>query len=239
MGLLDAAISGLASVAGAFIASSASSKAADQESDALDKASRISRESKDAGLGFITQGTDRAVEALGPNFEKGALGTTALRTILARPSNMLSPEQRIQLADIRRSGQANLARSGLRGAGRAGVAVINDLERRTIAGFGSENRDRQQRVGEIFERRGGEAAVGEANFRANEGVAKGNIEVEVGTQIARNAAEAGQAQAAATTASGGILSSSLGTIGGIISDEVKAADQRNTKVLTQSSLFDN
>lgn len=68
-----------------------------------------------------------------PYIETGQQALQRLEQIAQQDPNKLTPAQRLQMKDLQRQFVGNLASSGLRGAGRAGVAATNDAIARQAA----------------------------------------------------------------------------------------------------------
>ena len=217
MGFFDALIRGASTIGGALIGSRANERAADTASAAAIRAAEIeqegARQAREAyeaaaqrGIGAIREGTRGFEETIRP---------------LTVPVTALTPAQRIALDDQTSEDNATLAASGLRGAGRAGVAAVMDNRRRFTADALDENR-----------RRSDAALSALANIRAQEGGAIASTEIGAGNQIgstfttaaqsgAGGVRDAGLVGAQSQLASGRLTGEALGSLGSIIADEIK------------------
>lgn len=135
------------------------------------------------------EGTNKLLDETGqeyegyyqPYTEAGAEALSGMRATAAADPNTMTPEQEIALEDYDRNAAATLAASGLRGAGRAGVAAILDGRQRLKAGFIKQNQDRSDRARET---------IGSQGFTATGNVANNNS--KVGFQQASNLYNTGQ-----------------------------------------------
>lgn len=92
------------------------------------------------------QGLEGANETLAPYRMAGDEALSSLREISGADPSIMTPAQLQRLADLKRSGATRLAAGGLRGAGRAGVAVMNDIEGREMARSFDQNLARSDRA---------------------------------------------------------------------------------------------
>lgn len=158
------------------------------------KAREEMRAAADRGLGYIDTGTGKYETTIAPLLEARPITMPAYRG--------LTEQQQLGREDLQRQGRAALASSGLRGAGRAGVAALLDADRRYIlAARGANDADT------ITERRSAQgkadaARAGLASIYPTTGIAKSNTEIQTGTQIGNSLSNAGT-QAAALTANTG------------------------------------
>jgi hypothetical protein len=139
---------------------------------------------KERGIGHIDQGTANYAGTVGP--------LMAERPILLPSYRGLTRQQQMGRQDLIRTGQAALASSGLRGAGRAGVGTLLNSVARYDAGA-RDATDGANRVAKQAARSSADAArTGLATVQANAGTAKANTEIGVGSQNAANLTNQGQ-----------------------------------------------
>ncbi len=204
-GFLGALVGGISNFLGASTAASGAADAAkitgkynlqatQQVIDANEKARAEMRAAATRGLGYIDTGTGQYADTIRPLMTPNPILLPTYRN--------LTPGQRIGQEDLNRNIQATLASSGLRGAGRAGVAAGIDQNRRYIAAAHDQN-DADAR-GEIRRAQGvaDTARSGLAGVYSGAGTNKANTEIGVGTQIGNNLASTGSAIAGLTAASG-------------------------------------
>jgi hypothetical protein len=220
---------------GAFIGSSGNRSAANTAAnaqlagvqaqiEASREARREFREGADRGIAAIRAGTGRYTETIAPLMTPNPVMLPTHRGLTAN--------QQIGRQDLLRQGQATLAASGLRGAGRAGVGTILDADRRFIASA-AEGNDRETR-GEMRRAQSvaDNARAGLAQVQAQEGGAIASTEVGVGNQMgaslaadgratAAGTAQAGNYQAGATTANAQLWGDAIGGLGSVIANATR------------------
>jgi hypothetical protein len=95
-----------------------------------------------SGLAGDVEGAyGRAGEKFQPLADAGAEAMGLLRQTAGGDASKLTPSQQRTLDKVRRSSINNLAATGMRGAGRAGIAAVNDAE----AGYRADAEDQNQR----------------------------------------------------------------------------------------------
>ncbi len=231
---LDSIITVGASLLGSYMSSQANQEAADTASEgrlaatqatiAANKEARGEfREAANRGIGAIQAGTSRYAETVNPLLTPNPVGLRTYRGLTA--------SQQIGREDLMRQGRATVAASGLRGAGRGGVAALLDSDRRFVANAADAN-DREQR-GEMRRAQGSadSARTGLAQVYAQEGGSIANTEIGQGNNIASSLASDGRAQAAgltsaadtqaqATTANGNLWGEAIGALGSVAANSV-------------------
>ena len=217
MGFFDALIGSVTTIGGALIGDRANRRAADTASEATIRAAEIEAEGARQAREAYEAAAQRGIAAI----RQGTTGFEETIRPLMVPVSGLTPAQQIALEDQTRDDNATLAASGLRGAGRAGVAAVMDSRRRFTADALDDNRSRS------------DAALSAlANIRAQEGGAIASTEIGAGNQIgstfttaaqsgARGVRDAGMVGAQSQLASGRLTGEALGSLGSIIADEVK------------------
>lgn len=254
---LGALIGGVATIGGALIGASANRRAASQAASGAERAAQIQA---DAALEAVRLNNQAAAEARREMREAAARGIAAIRAgtagyrteieplLLERPVMLptyrgLTEAQRIGREDLRREATARLAASGLRGAGRAGVGVLLDADRRYVSGAVDRNDDLRLSAMQAARNRADAARSGLASILAQEGGAIANTEIGQGNRIGENIADAGRfaanqtssvgrssadavldaarAAAGATTANAALYGQALGSLGGVIASGLK------------------
>jgi hypothetical protein len=212
----------LASVAvpvlGTVLGTRANNQAAERTAEGATQAAAINADAQGAARQEYREAANRGIRAINAGTDQ-AIGT--IRPMLYVPPRM-TDAQRSGLDDLTRSGNAQLAASGLRGAGRAGVSAVMDQRRRFIQSATAENegvaRDARSRI---------------ASIKAGRGAAIAGTETGLGSQIGGSLGQQGQVTAGATRtaadasagaglANANLTGSALGTIGAIIADEMKS-----------------
>lgn len=164
---------------------------------------------KERGIGYINQGTQDYASTIAPLMTE--------RPILLPTYRGLTMQQQMGRADLQRTGQAALASSGLRGAGRAGIGSYLDTMGRYNAAA-RDATDSANRIARQTARSGADAArTGLATVQANAGTAKANTEIGVGSQNAGNLQNQGNTLGNLTVAGGNTqadLATSIGKLAG-------------------------
>jgi hypothetical protein len=188
-----------ASYAAAELQANALRDSTKMQIEAAEKAQAEMRQAANRGIGAIRAGTaqfvstmqpltERQAEFYNPNFRLG-----------------LTPNQTIAREDLQRTGRATIAKSGLRGAGRAGAAAILDADRRFLASAAADN-DQLNRNAETTNinlrenaaNRRDAATSDIARIYAQEGGSVANTELGQGNRIAESISDTGRATAADT-----------------------------------------
>lgn len=206
---------------GGFIGSSANDDAAKMAKKALDKQIKFQRESRDLAIARLNEAVAKAGEIYDPYMRQGAAGEQYLLETLGQPEGMMTEAQRIGLEDLTRQTRNNLAVSGLRGAGRAGQAVLADAQRRYTADAEAVNRARRDAAAAALHGTGFSAAAGRANAEMGTGSNVAQTITGAGNSIGNALAQIGQEQAAARIGSGNIWGETIGAISGAITDFAK------------------
>lgn len=218
----------LTSIGGALIGSNASQKAANTVSDANTRAAQMYADQQQAardafqkaatqGEGFIDQGTQDYSNTVSPLLTQSPIMLPQYRG--------LTTQQQLGEADLLREGQGALAASGLRGAGRAGLASLTDALQRYEAGARAGNDATNLQAMQTNQQSQNAARTGLANVQAAAGTAKANTAIGAGSQIggsyqqqgnnaANLASSSGGAQAGAAISAGNNWSSALGSLAG-------------------------
>lgn len=172
------------------------SGAGDVYSLQLDKASN-------AAENALSEGSSGFEQKLSPYTTAGNEALGYLQQVMGIDPNQLTPEQRIQMDDYTRELMANLSASGLRGAGRAGVAAVGDSQGRLRAQLFKQNQDRADHAAELLNQQGYGATTNVANnlntlkkdiadLRYKTGTSKASTGLDLNKAIASAAYGAGQ-----------------------------------------------
>ena len=262
-----AAINAAAQIGGALITSSANSDAAATantartaaagiSSDAATRAAQIQADANQKGLGkyidFAGQGRDQLNQAKAAGLGAIDAGTQSYANtinplltpnpILLPTYRGLTPQQQTGEADMLRTAGATLASSGLRGAGRAGVAAVMDQDRRyqeeARANNDADTRGEMRRAAGVSNN----ARSGLAGVEAQAGGAKANTEVGIGNQLASSFNNTGSVASNLTSATGSALAGGVTSAGAATAGAVDSAGQTSassdlaTAKLTGSTL---
>jgi len=164
---------------------------------------------KQRGIGYIDQGTQNYASTIAPLMTE--------RPILLPTYRGLTTQQQLGRQDLQRTGQAALASSGLRGAGRAGVGSYLDAMGRYNAAA-RDATDGANRIAKQTARSSADAArTGLATVQANAGTAKANTEIGVGSQNAASLQNQGQSLGNIAVQSGNTaadMATSIGKLAG-------------------------
>lgn len=201
MGFLGDIIGAAVPIIGGIIGSKANKDAAGKAVKANKLAILAAQEAAARGVAAIREGAAGAEELLQP-----MIGGYRL--------NGLSASDQIGLDDMERQMTRRFAASGLRGAGAAGHAILEDQRRRFLA----EASDRNLR-------RADAARSNLASIRANTGSAIGSTEVGAGSQIVPILQGQGYTQAALASDTGSMWGNVLGSVGAVLADAAKRRDQ--------------
>lgn len=260
IGGLGSVVSVAAPIAGAIIGSSANSSAARAQANASAQAAQLQA---DALLNAQQMNLVASREAMDRQEAAGQRGIAAIRAgtqgyadtiaplLVERPIALptyrgLTAAQQIGRDDLQRNALAVLSASGLRGAGRAGVATVMDADRRYVANAVDQNDNRRIAAAQAARTSADNARSGLASVRAQEGgsianteIGQGNRMAETGLQGARtvadltgtiggvnaqNALSQGQISAGADIANAGLWGDALGSLGAVIAGYGKSAN---------------
>lgn len=97
----------------------------------------------------------------------------------------LTRSQEIARQDLLRQGQATLASSGLRGAGRAGVGALMNADERFLADAADRNRGQEAQLRSGIANVVADTAKGKAQTEASIGGARANLAAQHGTLLAQ------------------------------------------------------
>jgi hypothetical protein len=171
------------------------------------------KRAKAAGLGHLDTGA--------ADYEATVAPLLAERPVLMPTYRGLTAQQQLGQQDLLRTGQAQLASSGLRGAGRAGVGtVLDSMGRYNAAARGAT--DAASLAAKAGARNSADAArTGLATIKANTGTAKANTELGVGSQNSAILGNSGQAQGNLATQSGNTAATMIGQTGQLVGNALQ------------------
>lgn len=201
-------ISAGSNLLGGLIGANATGNAISNVTGASDRARAQLEADKTAGLGFIDTGTAGATSLLTPQLTQAPVMLPRYRG--------LTTQQQIGEGDLLRNNQAMLAASGLRGAGRAGVASIMDADNRYQAGARAGNDAADLSALQTNQQARNQAASNLAQIDVGAGTAKANTEVGVGSNIASNIQSTGNTVGNLDLKAGGTLGSGVTAAGNSI-----------------------
>jgi hypothetical protein len=235
--------------AAANITSDAAIQAANiQKQSALDAAGITAQSNKDAlnqYLQFNQQGRDElnASKARGlAAIDAGTAGYAATINPLLTPNPIVLPtyrgltaQQQTGEQDLLRNSKASLAASGLRGAGRAGVAAIMDQDRRyqedARAGNDTDTRNEQRRAQSVANN----AVSGLAGIQASSAGAKANTELGTGNSLASTFSNAGTTAAGLTSATGQANANAVTSGGNAVAGATNTAGTANANAVDSNA----
>lgn len=242
---------------GAQISSDAAIKAAQIEADAAKYAADLAYKGGQDARTEYQAAADRGITAINSGLDdymKYVEPLLAPRTDVTMPvpqeapPGRLSPAQQIAEQDLLRNTTSALAASGLRGAGRAGQAVLADADRRFLAGAYDTNQQRQDvaygRAADNLQRiqaeRDRQDAIAQqiGGTQADTGRQIANVETGAGNQSGaalQTAANAGAQQVAAAGRAQGAGVSTAGNLTGQAT--ANAADTQAQAALANSELL--
>lgn len=256
MSLLGAVVQGVSSVAGGLLGSRANERAAETASDATLEGARLQAEANERAAEIAAEQAELARQEFRASAQRGIQAIRAgqgefdarmaqMPTREITGPNELTPGQRIAMEDTRRGAQEMLAASGLRGAGRAVTAAINDVEGRQRARFYDVNQartddelQRRQRLQELGARNAQAVGGDIANTEIGAGTRSGQTFRDLGSQQSRLQTATGQAQGAASqqagaiqanagTANANLWGQTIGNISSIVADELSQQRKRD------------
>lgn len=221
-----------AAIGGAFLGADANESAADARTSANDAALKAQLDFSREGRQEMRDASNRGLSAISAGTQKYADTTADMRTerpVMRSTYRGLTDQQQIGLSDLQRDDNARLAATGMRGAGRAGIASVLDRDARYMAGARAAN-DQDAMGAKRAARASADAATGNlAQIYAQEGGAKANIETGQGANIGNSLRADGSAAAQITANNGAIAGgadignaqiyqSALNSLGGIFAN---------------------
>jgi len=163
-----------------------------------------------------------AAGTIRPDAQQPGADSILLNAMTSDPSR-LNPSQKIMLDDLIRKTKNSLAASSLRGAGRAGQAVLADATGRMLGGFYDTNQRRSDEIARMFSQRGAQTR----NTLASQAISKGqglaelltrlggqtaDLQYGTGRDVAELTRDIGMGKAGAALATGNLLGNSLGAL---------------------------
>ncbi len=194
-----------------------------QASKANKRAAEIAAEAERNSTAAIVQGNQQAQARFDQLSTQGQPGMDYLRTVTGADPNVLTPQQQLQMEDLRRASTQQLAASGLRGSGRAVTASLRQVEQ---AGMGDMIAGNQ--------RRSDAAASQLAGIGSNSQVAAGQTQQATGQAIGQGIQSTGNTLANAELANAGTNASTMGAIASIFANDAKdRAAEKRYKAVTE------
>ena len=203
-GWLGPVIGGATMIGGALIAGDANKDAARIAAEASDRASDRQRESAAEANALLQQLTD----------EFGPARDLLLERAMRDPAS-LTPGQQRMLADLARSSDAATAASGMRGAGRTRLALMDELLGRAQGRFYDINRASSEDAADALADMGVRGITSQAAVTSGQGAGEADALLR-GADIA----------AGAKTATGSVWGETLGNLGGLIAESIKERDRK-------------
>lgn len=232
-------IRGVTALGGTLLGQNANNRAAQTSADATFRAAQLNAEeaararaemaaARDRGIAAIRAGTAGYADTIAPLLTE--------RPVMLPTHRGLTRTQEIAREDLLRQGRSTLATSGLRGAGRAGVAALMDTDRRFLAGAADRNDADRLTAHRTARVSADNARSGLAQIRAQEGGSIANTEIGQGNRMADNiqqagtvtanaTQQAGQQQANAGLANAALWNDAIGTLGSVFAGATKEANR--------------
>lgn len=142
------------------------------------------------------------------------------RAMTSRPE-LLTESQRIGLEDLSRDVTANLAASGMRGAGRGGQAVLADAQRRFRADAFDRNQQRADLASRDLAAQGESAATNAANIETGAAGAQAADIARFGSAIGAGYGARGENMGNFYASAGDVAGQTLGAIAALSNREAK------------------
>lgn len=219
MSLFDAIGSFFGGSGGSVLGAAATLGGALLSSEANKDAAREARKGLDAQTAAVREANAQAQSRYEDQRRLSEPAVAYLQRVMAQNPSVLTPEQQRGLADYSRGAQARLAASGLRGAGRAGVASVNEGTAGYLANAYGQN---QRRSDAAAQRLSG------GYFDANDNQAM--LDRSTGMTAGQAARDAGFIGANQTTANAGQWGTAMGAIANLFAKENK---ERQSQYPTQ------
>lgn len=135
--------------------------------------------------GIYQQGAGDVNEVYKPYTDSGIKALQYMTSILGQDPSQLDPAQQRAYQKIKDQALATLAASGLRGAGRGGVAAVNEGLAEAMANFESDNRDRMDRAATALNSQGYNASNATAANIKNLTDSVANLAYKTGQQASQ------------------------------------------------------
>ncbi len=219
--IISAVIGSNANRSAASMQAAASERAAQIQADALRESTRMQIEAGERAQGEMRAAGNRGIDAIRTGTVRFA---STMQPLTERQAEFYNPNFRLGLTenqtlareDMQRQGRASIAKSGLRGAGRAGAAAILNADQRFMAKAAEDN-DQLNRNAETTNinlrentRNKRDAATSDiARIYAQEGGSIANTEIGQGNNIANSMSDIGRTTSADTRMIGNVQANSV------------------------------
>ena len=191
-----------------------------QVNNANERAGQLAQEGQAANIRALRAGQADSMARYDAISAQGQPGNTYLRTVMATDPNVLTPQQKFQLAEQQRM-QANILHtSPLRGSGRAITASITNGTQKTTGDMIARNTARADDAAKMLSGQGQQASMQAAGVPLNVGQAEG-----------RGAIDASNAAANAGLASASTNASTLAGISAMVNRK-QAEDEASKRYKT-------
>lgn len=138
----------------------------------------------DQAINTLQDGSEAFIGEYQPYQMSGEQALQYMQQIMGQDPSQMDAAQRRVYDDAKRNMLATLASSQLRGAGRAGIAAVNEGEAALQAQFLSENRDRQDAAAAALMDKGWGATGQIATNRQNLADSTADLKFKVGSEVA-------------------------------------------------------
>jgi hypothetical protein len=189
-----AQIASQAAIQAAQIQAQSNQQAIDKTLAAQQAARDEFRAASQRGIGDITQGVSDYTGTISPLLTPAPISLPTYRD--------LTTQQQTGESDLLRNANAQLAASGARGAGRAGVGAIIDQDRRYQEDARAANDAQMLQARQAAQNVSNTARTGLAQIQAQAGGSKANTEMLTGNQLGSSLQSGGNTASSLTAATG-------------------------------------
>jgi hypothetical protein len=243
MSWLDALLQVGGQIGGALLSSNANQKAADTVAQANERAAQIFTDAQaqgfdrykaliDQAMGEATAYNERARGVYQGMADQSAPAVAQLRQTAFSNPYTLTPQQQTAREGVVRDANARLAASGLRGAGRAGVATVNKAAQDFDNSAWSSNRSRadaanntlfgaNQNAENNIAATDRQTGATRANMVAGAATAANQASQNTGAYTAGTTRETGQTEANSGTADANLWGGAIGALSNVIANNQK------------------
>jgi hypothetical protein len=230
--LIGASIGSNANQAAANTIAQSNMQAVQAYTQAQQQALQQYQQLSDQAMAEATNWDSQANNVYGGMAAESQPAISYLRGVAASNPYQLTPQQQSARADTLRDASNNLAASGLRGAGRSGVAILNKAMTDFDNNAFTSNRNRADQANNTLanENMGANSNIAatdratgatRANMLSGQGTAAMNAAQNTGAFTANAIQNTGQTQANSDTADASQWGSAIGAIGSIIANNQK------------------
>lgn len=210
-----------AAIGGAIAGTAGNIFAASSANKGLKKQIKYMKEAEKRAYAERERGRTAALQYVTPYTDDMGAREMIGRAMTSRPE-LLNDSQKIGLEDLTRDVTANLATSGMRGAGRGGQAVLADAQRRFRAGAFDQNQQRADLASRDLAAEGERARANAANIETGTSGAIAADTLNSGAAIGGGYADMGATNAGAILGSANLAGQTLGALSALRNSETKS-----------------